>query len=435
MTKLVFNKPLFGSLFVVACTLGGLAYRASGKNVSIPIDSQIQNNLAANLPSSGNGVTTQAIRFKVLHTFTGTGGEGKSPQAGLVEGSDGNFYGTTATGGNFSCGTFGSCGTVFKITPSGTLTTLVKFNNTNGSTPRAGLLLANDGNFYGTTSGGGTSGKGTVFKVDPSGTLTTLVNFNITNGSTPTGELIQGNDGNFYGTASAGGTRGGGTVFRMKLDGTLKTLVNFVGTNGSNPLAGLIQASDGNFYGTTRVGGTPGAGTVFRMRPNGTLKTLVNFNNTNGSGPNSKLLQGSNGQLYGTTAFGGTSNLGTIFRMSLSGNLKTLVNFNRTNGERPDNNGLIQASNGNFYGMTTRGGSSTGSNGTIYRLSRFGILNTLFVFGSGTGSSPRGELLQASDGFFYGTTSSDALGRGNVFRFRLRCKCKTIEHSPSVGKE
>ena len=148
-----------------------------------------------------------------------------------MQGCDGNFYGTTEWGGadNF--------GTVFKLTPGGVLTTLVEFTGTTGSNkgsyPRAGLVQGFDGNFYGTTYYGGASNFGTVFKLTPGGVLTTLVEFTGTAGGNiginPNAGLVQGGDGNFYGTTYYGGASGIGTVFKLTPGGVLTTLVEFTG--------------------------------------------------------------------------------------------------------------------------------------------------------------------------------------------------------------
>jgi len=123
------------------------------------------------------------------------------PTAALVQGTNGSFYGTTGYGG-----TNGNNGTVFQVTTNGELTTLVSFNGANGSHPVAALVQGGDGNFYGTTEYGGTNGNnGTVFRVTSTGVLTTLVSFNNSNGAAPLTPLVQGSDGYFYGTTSLGG--------------------------------------------------------------------------------------------------------------------------------------------------------------------------------------------------------------------------------------
>ena len=185
------------------------------------------------------------------------------------------------------------------------LQTLCSFNGTNGRGPYAALTLANDGNFYGTTSSGGSAGYGTVFQVTTNGALTSLVSFPGTNGQWPTAALTLGNDGNFYGTTEAGGSAGYetgyGTAFQVTTNGTLTTLVFFSNyTNGANPYAALTLGNDGNFYGTTEDGGSAGYGTVFQVTTNGTLTTLVSFNSTNGANPYAALTLGNGGNFYAT---------------------------------------------------------------------------------------------------------------------------------------
>ena len=235
-----------------------------------------------------------------------------------MQGSDGNFYGTTSAGGLGYDGTPGTGnGMVFKITSGGTLTTLFSFNFSNGSSPND-LVKGVDGNFYGTTANGGLYG-GTVFQLTTNGTLTTLVFFL---SSFPGAGLAQGSDGNFYGT-TMGDSRGGhGTVFRVTTNGELTTLLSFSGTNGDFSLATLRLGDDGSFYGTALQGGTgynntPGSGngTVFKITTNGTLTTLHFFNGTNGSRPLASLVQGGDGSFYGTTVGGGAYDGGTIFRL------------------------------------------------------------------------------------------------------------------------
>ena len=225
--------------------------------------------------------------------------DGARPDAGLVQGTDGNFYGTTSQGGPRD-------GTVFKINPSGALTTLHSFSGSDGANPMAELVQANDGNFYGTTFNGGANddpsciaggfdGCGTVFKVTPGGSFTTIYNFcsqsRCRDGSNPASALVQGFDGNLYGTSEG---RSGGTFYKIESGGMLTTLYHFCSqpncADGEYPLT-LMRGSDGNFYGTTYAGGTSnnctlqssmGCGTVFKITPQGTLTTLYSFDNTHG---------------------------------------------------------------------------------------------------------------------------------------------------------
>ena len=142
-------------------------------------------------------------------------------------------------------------------------------------------MQATDGSFYGTTSAGGVHGYGTVFKITPAGRLTSLHSFeSATNGANPNAGLVQATDGNFYGTTSGGGVNGHGTVFKITTSGRLTTLHSFDSTDGAAPIAGLVQATDGNFYGTTSEGGINGYGTVFKLNPARRLTTLHNFDLT-----------------------------------------------------------------------------------------------------------------------------------------------------------
>ncbi len=391
-------------------------------------------------------VASQAQTFTQLTSFANTNGSG--PNA-LIQATDGNFYGTTESSGT------NNSGTVFKITPAGTLTTLYSFcpatNSSgycpDGAAPQTGVIQGTDGNFYGTTIAGGIANVGTVFKMTPAGALTTLYNFcsksNCTDGEGPLG-LVQGTDGNFYGTTHTGGesddTECCGTVFKLDARGTLTTLHVFCQTNcadGNDLQAGLIQGRDGNFYGTATAGGQDNVGgTVFKITPGGTFTTFYSFCSQrdsqdyclDGNYPLAAVLQGSDGNLYGTTSRGGTNHAGTAFKISPAGILTTLYNFcSLPNGQGYclDGNdpaaGLIQATDGNFYG-TAAGGVHT--RGIAYQLTPVGELTTLYSFcaqlNCTDGRALDFGLVQATDAKFYGTTlkggTDDA---GTVFSLNL----------------
>ena len=232
----------------------------------------------------------------------------------LVQGGDGNFYG--ATWGAWAKG----CGTIFKITSGGALTTLYSFTGWNDGCEPANLVQGSDGSFYGTTYAGGKNGDGNIFKITSGGALTTLYLFtNGIDGAEPGASLVQGSDGNFYGTANEGGTTDGGTIFKITSSGVLTPLYSFTsGIDGWIPFGGLLQGSDGNFYGTTEDGGTKGRGTIFRITSSGVLTPLYSFTNgVDGANPHAGLVQGNDGNFYGT-AGGGAGGYGTFFRLSLS---------------------------------------------------------------------------------------------------------------------
>jgi len=323
--------------------------------------------------------------FVVLHSFDGN--DGANPYSGLVLGTDGNFYGTTYDGGPPKCFRPGNyCGTIFKITPSGTLTTLHDFNLADGANPHASLVQATDGNLYGTTTFGGDLGCnrngygcGTVFRITPSGALTTLHNFGSGEGDFPYAPLLQASDGNFYGTTVWGGANGDGTVFKITSTGALTTLHSFLCSqsgcpDGTWPYASLVQAVDGNLYGTTPQGGTNGDGTVFKITPSGTLTTLHNFAYADGFLSEAGLMQATDGNFYGTTAMGGNpgcngNGCGTVLKITPAGALTTLYRFcsqaNCADGALPYST-LVQGHDGFLYGTTRTGG--TYGYGTVFRV-------------------------------------------------------------------
>jgi uncharacterized repeat protein (TIGR03803 family) len=281
------------------------------------------------LGGPGNGGTvfklTPAGALHVLRNFTLDGATGSGPVGTLALGPDGNFYGATYS----SSSSNNYFGTLFKITPGGTLTTFytfcLKYGCPDGSQPYSSPILGRDGNFYGITYSGGAYGGGTVYKITPQGKLTTLHSFGEFAGgpASPTAPLVQGKDGNLYGTTSQAGANNYGTVYKVTLSGALTVLHNFNGTDGYNPI-GLIQATDGNFYGTTGGIDNEDTGSIFRMSPAGKLTTLHKFRGTDGTNP-IMLIQETNGVLYGVTAGGGhvscgydpSYGCGTIFSLNV----------------------------------------------------------------------------------------------------------------------
>jgi uncharacterized repeat protein (TIGR03803 family) len=360
------------------------------------------------------GASAQFIALTTLSSFDGT--NGSDPMDVLAQGLDGNFYGTTAGGGEHSSGT------IYKVTPEGVITTLYSFcsktNCIDGSSPRAGLLLDTDGNFYGTTAEGGTTSNGTIFRITPSGVLTTLHSFCAIEGSDPEGRLTQGSDGRLYGTTRAGGAFNRGTVFRIATTGVPFTrLHSFCSqtdcADGENPTAGLVQEKGGDFYGTTfgssDVGGSQG--TIFKITFAGTLTTLHTFNGADGANPAASLIQGSDGFLYGTTEFGGSSSClpgsgcGTVFRMSPEGHLTTIDNFSIGPLANVDA-GVVVGYDGLIYGTTIS---------AIYRSFVAGQGLNLYTSCCSIGAHP-GGLIQGTDGNFYGTAEQGGTaGNGTVF--------------------
>jgi uncharacterized repeat protein (TIGR03803 family) len=386
-------------------------------------------------------IVSPAQTFTNLWNFNDA--NGNSPYGSLVEGTDGNFYGTTYEGGNLSSCQLNGCGTVFKITSGGTLTTIYAFTGkSDGSGPQAGLTELN-GTFYGTTYRGGGSpsnpGQGTIFSVSPDGsTFTTLYTFSgESDGGSPDGVLLLGADGNLYGTTSQGGqgqnnnciSGGCGTIFMIAPDGgNFTTLYQFTGdADGRHPEAGLIQDPSGNFYGTTSGGGAScptdlTCGTAFMFQTNPiTLTTLHSLNGTtDGAGPVAPLVRASNGTLYGTANTGGNLNCGinnaaagcgTIFQISGT-TFSVFYTFQGTEGGGDGAlpfDGLIFGTDGNLYGTTGYGGamgscSFAAGCGTVFSISPTGgAPKILHSFTSTDGTQPVGGLVE-SNSTFYGTT-------------------------------
>jgi uncharacterized repeat protein (TIGR03803 family) len=350
--------------------------------------------------------------FSLLHSFAGAGSDASGPYHTLIQGSDGDFYGTTLAGGT------ANTGAIFKITPSGTETLFYSF----AATPYAGLVQGSDGNIYGTTASGGTSNRGTVFKITPSGTESVLFSFPAGSSDPYTG-LIEGSDGNFYGTTGAGGASDAGTVFKITPSGTETVLHAFpkVGSDGQTPYAGLIQGSDGNLYGTTYFGGANGFGTVFKVTPSGTETVLYSFGGgSDGANPYADVIQGSDGNFYGTTYNGGAGGRGTVFKITPSGTETVLYSFGGgSDGANPEA-GLTQGSDGNFYGATYLGGAS--NLGMVFKITPSGTETILHTFagGSGDGANPSANLVLGSDGNLYGSTYAGGPGGiGTVFKVAL----------------
>lgn len=346
-----------------------------------------------------------AQTFDVMTSFDGP--NGGNPYGALLQGTDGNFYGTTFFGG------IGKYGTVFNITPAGQLSTLSSFCNqpqcADGGEPEAGLVQATNGLFYGTATMGGQTGDGTIFRMTSAGRLKPIYSFAADNFPS-TAALVQAPGGDLYGLTAS-------QTFKITPNGTLTTLHTF--SFALNFSSGLMQGPDGNFYINASSGGANGFGAIYKMTPSGQVSTLYSFCQTNcidGSGiyPDSPVVAGIDGNLYGTTTEGGTNDSGTVFKITLSGKLTTLYNFcsqtNCADGSYPQ--GLVLGSDGNFYGVTYYGGNNSSGfltgTGTLYKITPDGQLTTLYSFCSQTicldGSNPFAALMQSTNGNFYGTT-------------------------------
>jgi uncharacterized repeat protein (TIGR03803 family) len=401
-----------------------------------------------------------AQTYQQLAVFNGT--NGSQPVASVIQGLDGNLYGATKTGGVGDCP--GNCGVIFKMTPQGQLTTVYEFCKkggpcADGQTPVAALVLGKNGDFYGTTSYGGTipqgdSGipSGTVFRITSKGKFKQLYSFCKTwpcpDGAQPDSALIQGTNGNFYGTTYGGGVNGNyGTIFEITPEGALTTLYSFCAqtncTDGELPTAGLVQGTDGNFYGATERGGIClndpcdpflDGGVVFKITPAGAYFVLYSFCNlancADGANPSTTLVQGTDGNLYGTTTNGGTDIAGTTFKISTSG---AFTQLDGSGFFYP--NGMIQATDGNFYG--TEGNAGNDNSGAIFQMTPAGAVTLEYSFcNCGTdGEGPEAAVFQATNGIFYGTTSGGAgtSADGTVYSLSMDL-APFVQAIPNVGK-
>ena len=404
------------------------------------------------------GSFTSLYSFGAIVDTNGEVLDGIEPATSLVEGQDGEFYGTTEYGGTGS-------GSIFKISSSGVLTPLYQVpppqSDTSDRTgPPSALALGANGNFYGTTTYGGSNYVGSIFEITPTGIYMTLYSFGFElDGGYPLCGLVRGRDGDFYGAASQGGPRTNGAIFRITPAGKFSRVSSFNGQNGSDP-NWLIQGRDGFFYGTTanglifRVssGGTmtllfqsagefPVGGliqgndgnlygktlaSVFSANPYGGFRSLGSFNSINGYDQvfiqSDGVVEGDDGYFYGTTANGGRYYAGTVFKVSPAGNLTALVEFNQTNGSFPEGT-LVKNGWDDFYGITASGGKW--SAGTVFRVTCSGQFTTLADFDGARLGTPL-SLTKGPNGNFYGTTLAGGDGNGTIFELNQRNQISII---------
>lgn len=376
---------------------------------------------------------TQAQTYQVLHTFTG-GQDGKSPESGLIMDRAGNFYGTTDLGANQSC--LGGCGTVFRISPRGILTTIYSFHGQDGDYPLANVTIASDGTLYGTTEFGGAFGAGNIYRLQPparatanaAGTWseTVLYTFGPINnglGVEPWyGPLIFDGAGNIYGTASAGGTGpcatgGCGTVFQLSPsngDWRYSVLYRFTcEADSAVPFSGVILDAAGRLYGTTHGDSRCNDGTLFQLIPHGSTwsnNTLHTFlGRGDGDVPLGGLIMDAAGNIYGATTDGGAGGGGVIYELSPTGDGWTFTTLHSLTGSPGggEESALTMDAAGNLYG--TAGYDGAFHWGSIFKLTRNNgswSYTDLYDFtGGADGAVPNGKIALDSSGNLYGTAS------------------------------
>ncbi len=360
-------------------------------------------NLYGSLPAGGtssNGTVykvTPSGALTAIYNFSGTDGYG--PYSGLTLGTDGNFYGATYNSGA------NGYGTLFKITPAGVLTTLHNFTAAEEGGAYGTPVASKTGTFYGITY------YSKAYSITPSGTFKLLPNATPGASYAP---LILASDGNFYGTTFVGGTNGEGTVFRLSTTGAVTVIYNFDYTHGSEPYGPLVQGSDGYFYGTTAFGGSiahPG-GVVFKVSTKGVITVLHEFDTTSttdGFQPLGGLAAGTDGNFYGTTVSGaaGPTQYGVLFKISKTGTYAVLHAFDGTDGQQPETT-PVQDTNGILYGETYQG--SPGLNGVFYSWNA-AIAPFVSLVGYPAGSAGQtveilGQGLTGTTGVEFGTGSA-----------------------------
>ena len=367
----------------------------------------------------------------LLYSFNGA--SGRNPSGGVIQASDGNFYAAVNTGGA------NNEGAIVQITPAGVASTIYSFcaqtNCMDGSSPE-GLIEGPDGNFYGTTGSGGTatgSGQGVAYKVTPGGVETVLHVFCSTDsvtcadGEGPASALALGADGNLYGTTVSHGVNGtaieGGTLFQLTPSGTLTVIYSFCAlancADGNEPYGAPVQGADGNFYGTTVGGGAKRDGVIYQITPAGVLTVLHSFCVVSGCpdayDTNNQLVEGPSSTFYGDGFQGGSYGNGSLYSITTAGAFTTLYSFcaasssTCSDGSGPAG-GVILGSDGNLYGSTTSGGADT--DGVAFQATTAGSVNTIYNFASVEPDAvePFGPMLQDSNGSFEGTSMGGGTG-------------------------
>lgn len=356
--------------------------------------------------------TAQAQTFTVIRAFTNKG-DAAYPYRALLLDQNGVFYGTTTGGGSYDYGA------VFQLNPDGKDKVLHSFWGLDGISPYSTLIRDKYGNFYGTTYDGGTAeggacfhGCGTVFKLEPSGKLVVLYVFTGgSDGGQPQAGLVMDISGNLYGTTTIGGDLncrygwGCGVVFKLGLDGHETVLHAFSGQpDGWYPTGELVPAKKGGFYGVTWFGGDADYGTIYKITSTGKVTVLYSFQGlSTGEYPNGPIVRDSRGNFYGTTTNGGTQNYGTVFKIDSHGNETVLHSFTGAPDGYAPYASVTLDNQGNLYGVTIWGGSSTGC-GTIFKVDGSGNETVLYSFaGTTDGSEPQGRLILDTAGNLYGT--------------------------------
>ena len=410
-TSFTFSTPVaYGGSYAVTVTGQPVGQDCAVSNGSM---SQVTADVSNVVVSCGPATYTN------LPAFGATSADAINPANNIVLAKDGNFYGTSTSGGA------NNKGALFKVTPAGVESVLYSFSSSGpaGFNPdyNSGLIIGSDGDFYGTTYLDGASGCGSVFKATAAGVVTALHTFTgtVSDGCNPHGKLVLGSDGNYYGVTYSGGLNNQGTVFMVTPAGAESVLHSFgTGRDGIFPMAGLVEYNPGQFYGVAESGGANSNGAIFTVTTAGVENVVYSFAGfpIDGSNPYSGLTLGSDGNFYGVTEFGGTQGLGTVFKITPNG-VETVVHSfvgGTADGSLPNGSDLVQGLDHNFYSMTKSGGAS--GDGVLYKITPAGDVTLLHSFAGGAdGSAPTSSVLIAKDGYVYGTVFGGGANSGVIF--------------------
>ncbi len=353
--------------------------------------------------------TVHAQTYKVLHSFGSSPGDPACPlPAGTISQSPGgNLY--TALDDCFIDG-----GSAVRISVNGAVTVVHSFSGVDGVGPTGGLTFATDQRFHGTTEGGGLYGQGTIFRMAPDGKTTVLYNFHgDADGGHPHSAPIQSVSGNFYGITSTKYAINWGAIYKITTQGDFTVLHAFNGKDGAFAYGPIMQGADYGFYGVAGAGGKYRAGILFRISSQGYFKVLHDFDITHGEHPIGRLIQANDGNFYGTTADGGAGGVGVVYRLTPNLTYTVLHDFSGDSDGANPFGGLVEASDGNFYGTNIKGGAN--SNGVVFRITPTGAFTVLHDFDQSIHSSAWTTLVQHTNGFLYGTTHYGGTAGHGVF--------------------
>ncbi len=359
--------------------------------------------------------------LSILKKFT-KDTDGSSPCGSLVQGPDGLLYGMAFLGGKYNMGT------LFRLATSGSsFNVLAHFNGAaEGNAPQETLALGKDSAYFGLTQYGGAYNHGALFKV--CGGVTTVVksfNYNV-DGAYPQGGLLRGKDGSLYGMTGAGGLKGGGTIFKLSASGSFSTLRHLTAaTDGGSPQSTLIQGMDDYLYGTTYSGGPGYGGTAFKLKTDGTGFTVLRafVQTTDGNSTQAGLVQAKDGNYYGITGYSSR-----FFKITPSGQYSVVQTLDYAlHGHNPYGS-LVVGKDGDLYGTMNDGGTNNG--GTIFKIKTDGTITVLrHLTKAADGANPKGGLVQGSDDAFYGTTSTGGTnGVGTIFRITTTKTFSVLRH-------